>query len=226
MSTRRRQRSGDAAGPQRARGFTLIEMMIAISSWRSCVEPGDPLVPRCHAQRQADGLCQRPRRQRAARAQRGDQAQRHGDAVRLVGRRRPATTPAAGRPAGSCSPTKAVPTSRVQHRPALPPEFRIVQTGGVASVLFPPTVVADNEVTLTVCRARTRGQPGARRDHHRRPQCTRVESPRIDGLHRRSSDRNRLAAPDVTTKKRAPKRPQAGEKAAGPGTGRLPQTQL
>jgi len=27
-------------------------------------------------------------------------------------------------------------------------------------------------------------------------------------------------------KKRAPKRPQAGEKAAEPGTGRLPQTQL
>ena len=45
----------------------------------------------------------------------------------------------------------------IQHRPALPPEFRMVQTGGVASVLFPPTVVADNEVTLTVCRAEPEG---------------------------------------------------------------------
>ena len=45
----------------------------------------------------------------------------------------------------------------VQHRPALPQEFRMVQTGGVASVLFPPTVVADNEVTLTVCRAEPEG---------------------------------------------------------------------
>ena len=45
----------------------------------------------------------------------------------------------------------------IQHRPALPPEFRMVQTGGVANVLFPPTVVADNEVTLTVCRAEPEG---------------------------------------------------------------------
>ena len=45
----------------------------------------------------------------------------------------------------------------VQHRPALPPEFRMVQTGGVASVLFPPTVVTDNQVTLTVCRAEPEG---------------------------------------------------------------------
>ena len=45
----------------------------------------------------------------------------------------------------------------VQHHPALPDEFRMVQTGGVASVLFPPTVVADNEVTLTVCRAEPEG---------------------------------------------------------------------
>lgn len=45
----------------------------------------------------------------------------------------------------------------VQHRHALPDEFRIVQTGAVASVLFPPTVVADNQVTLTVCRAEPEG---------------------------------------------------------------------
>ena len=45
----------------------------------------------------------------------------------------------------------------IQHRPALPPEFRMAQTGGVASVLFPPTVVAGNEVTLTVCRAEPEG---------------------------------------------------------------------
>jgi type IV fimbrial biogenesis protein FimT len=45
----------------------------------------------------------------------------------------------------------------IQRRPALPQEFRMVQTGGVASVLFPPTVVADNEITLTVCRAEPEG---------------------------------------------------------------------
>jgi len=45
----------------------------------------------------------------------------------------------------------------IQHRPALPPEFRVVQTSAVANVLFPPTVVADNEVTLTVCRAEPEG---------------------------------------------------------------------
>jgi len=45
----------------------------------------------------------------------------------------------------------------VQRRQALPPEFRMVQTGGVASVLFPPTVVAGNEVTLMVCRAEPEG---------------------------------------------------------------------
>jgi type IV fimbrial biogenesis protein FimT len=45
----------------------------------------------------------------------------------------------------------------IQRRPALPSEFRIFQAGVVASVLFPPTVVADNEVTLTVCRAEPEG---------------------------------------------------------------------
>jgi type IV fimbrial biogenesis protein FimT len=45
----------------------------------------------------------------------------------------------------------------IQHHPALPQEFRMAQTDGVANVLFPPTVVADNEVTLTVCRAEPEG---------------------------------------------------------------------
>ena len=45
----------------------------------------------------------------------------------------------------------------VQHHHPLPDEFRMRQTGGVASVLFPPTVVAANEVTLTVCRAEPEG---------------------------------------------------------------------
>jgi type IV fimbrial biogenesis protein FimT len=44
-------------------------------------------------------------------------------------------------------------TTVIHQQQALPTEFRIAQTGGVATLSFPPSVVGATTATFTVCRA-------------------------------------------------------------------------
>ena len=41
----------------------------------------------------------------------------------------------------------------IQQHESLPPEFRVIQTGGVANIVFPATIAGTTTGTFTVCRA-------------------------------------------------------------------------
>lgn len=45
------------------------------------------------------------------------------------------------------------PSGVIERHPPLPPEFRVIQTGGVANIVFPATIAGTTTGTFTVCRA-------------------------------------------------------------------------
>jgi len=49
------------------------------------------------------------------------------------------------------------PTGVIQRQPPLPTDFRVIQGGGVASIVFPATVAGTTTGTFTVCRAEPAG---------------------------------------------------------------------
>jgi type IV fimbrial biogenesis protein FimT len=156
MSTRRRQRRGMPPG-LKARGFTLIEMMTAIFILAVLVSLTIPSFREATLSSRLSGFA-------------NDIVASTQLARSEAIKRNVAVTLCASSDGETCNDPDGweagwivladeggANEAVVQHRPALPQEFRMVQTGGVASVLFPPTVVADNEVTLTVCRAEPEG---------------------------------------------------------------------
>ena len=155
MSTRRRQRRGMPPG-HKARGFTLIEMMTAIFILAILVSLTIPSFREATLSSRLSGFANDI--VASSQLARSEAIKRNVTVTLCASSDGETCDDPDGWEAGwIVVADEGGANALIQHRPALPPEFRMVQTGGVASVLFPPTVVADNEVTLTVCRAEPEG---------------------------------------------------------------------
>jgi len=156
MSTRRRQRRGMPPG-HKARGFTLIEMMTAIFILAILVSLTIPSFREATLSSRLSGFANDI--VASSQLARSEAIKRNVTVTLCASSDGETCDDPDGWEAGwiVLADEGGANEAVVQHRPALPQEFRMVQTGGVASVLFPPTVVADNEVTLTVCRAEPEG---------------------------------------------------------------------
>jgi type IV fimbrial biogenesis protein FimT len=156
MSTRRRQRRGMPPG-LKARGFTLIEMMTAIFILAVLVSLTIPSFREATLSSRLSGFANDI--VASTQLARSEAIKRNVTVTLCASSDGETCNDPDGWEAGwiVLADEGGANEAVVQHRPALPQEFRMVQTGGVASVLFPPTVVADNEVTLTVCRAEPEG---------------------------------------------------------------------
>jgi len=156
MSTRRRQRRGMPPG-LKARGFTLIEMMTAIFILAVLVSLTIPSFREATLSSRLSGFANDI--VASTQLARSEAIKRNVTVTLCASSDGETCDDPDGWEAGwiVVADEGGANEALVQHRPALPPEFRMAQTGGVASVLFPPTVVAGNEVTLTVCRAEPEG---------------------------------------------------------------------
>ena len=155
MSTRRRQRRGMPPG-LKARGFTLIEMMTAIFILAILVSLTIPSFREATLSSRLSGFANDI--VASTQLARSEAIKRNLTVTLCASSDGETCDDPDGWEAGwIVVADEGGANALIQHRPALPPEFRVVQTSAVANVLFPPTVVADNEVTLTVCRAEPEG---------------------------------------------------------------------
>jgi len=156
MSTRRRQRRGMPPG-LKARGFTLIEMMTAIFILAVLVSLTIPSFREATLSSRLSGFANDI--VASTQLARSEAIKRNVTVTLCASSDGETCDDPAGWEAGWIVVADEGGTNEalIHHHPALPQEFRMAQTGGVASVLFPPTVVAGNEVTLTVCRAEPEG---------------------------------------------------------------------
>ena len=157
MSTRRRSQLRGAPPGRKARGFTLIEMMTAIFILAVLVALAVPSFRDASLSSKLSGFANGI--VASAQLARSEAIKRNVTVTLCASSDGETCDEPDGWEAGwiVLADEGGANEAVVQHHPALPDEFRMVQTGGVASVLFPPTVVADNEVTLTVCRAEPEG---------------------------------------------------------------------
>jgi type IV fimbrial biogenesis protein FimT len=152
MTIRRRSKGASKSPIARVDGFTLIEMMMAIVVLAILVGLAVPSFNNASLSSKLTGFAN----DLVASAQLA-----RSEAVK----RNAAVTLCASEDGTTCDDPEGWeagwiilgPTGVIQRYAPLPAEFRVIQTGGVANIVFPATVAGTTTGIFTVCRAEPTG---------------------------------------------------------------------